>query len=153
MEDTFQNCLGLLEHVVIPEAHHPDSLCRKGCGAFFIMRPAIVGMMLTTIQLNRQLEIVAIKIEHVGGDGVLTTKLCPGHAAVAQHEPERLFGVGLVVAQLPREVEKIGREGRFKGRGAALTPALSRRERGKFTPTCLAGGGIVKHHPSVVMRS
>ncbi|MDQ3228791.1 MAG: hypothetical protein M3Q13_03525 [Pseudomonadota bacterium] len=50
--------------------------------------------MLPTINLHRQLQFRAVKVEYVRLDRKLATKLLIMHSAAAQHRPEQMFGIG-----------------------------------------------------------
>jgi hypothetical protein len=55
--------------------------------------------MAVPIDLNGELELEAVEVEHVGAYAVLPAKTIVQESAIAQHEPQALFGEGAVAAQ------------------------------------------------------
>ena len=100
----------------------PEIRCALRIPAFFI------GFaVLPLVHLDRQAGLVAVEIQHIRRNRVLTAEFQPTELSVSQHVPEQLLGVGLFFAQLAGESQEMRVEG---WRGLfSLTPALSQRER------------------------
>jgi hypothetical protein len=62
-------------------------------------------IVLSTIQLDAEAVLVAIKIEDIGSNRVLTSKLQAAKPAVPHTVPEEFFWISLVTPELAHECE------------------------------------------------
>ena len=105
--------------------------------------------MLAAIELDGQAQLMAVEVEDetavFGLDRMLAPELCAGEAPVAQQRPQKVFGVGLVLAQLASEGEEVGGQGEVGGVGwlgvVSLTLGPSPGRRGKTTALAPGPGG------------
>ncbi|SDT50179.1 hypothetical protein SAMN05216496_4954 [Pseudomonas sp. Z003-0.4C(8344-21)] len=61
-------------------------------------------MVLPTIQLDRQFQFNAVKVQNIGWAGILTAKFQIGDLSGAKLLPEQVFAVGLFGAELAGEL-------------------------------------------------
>jgi hypothetical protein len=96
LSDNFKNIFGLAQGVVIPEAKHMNTLCFEISGSPFVVETLVVLIMLTAINLDRQACLMAIEINDVCTNWVLTSELETTHPSVPQAGPKSLFSIGEV---------------------------------------------------------
>ena len=70
LNDGFKIC----EHFVIPESHQFHATICKITRSVEIVLPGFRGVVLTAIQFDSQFQRLAIKVENIRCEGVLTTK-------------------------------------------------------------------------------
>jgi hypothetical protein len=133
--DCFRNpqqyCFKAFQYIQIAEAERADTLSLYKSISSLIMLLTLICVMLATIELNTEFIVMAIEIEDIESNRLLTPELKAKQLAITQNPPEELFRVGLVLTQPSREIEKFRVQRGFHG---ALTLALSRRERGVASP-------------------
>lgn len=66
------------------------------------MCPAFVAIVLAAIQLNRQTQFRAVKIENIGFQGMLTAKL----PTISKTGPQQSLGIRGVTPQLAGELNE-----------------------------------------------
>src|SRR5690606_13488359 len=88
--DADKDAVGILQHIVVPEADHAIAMRLDLAGADIVGRT--VGM-LAAIDLDRQLQSAAGEVGDGVSDLVLTSELNT-HLACAQVRPKAPFGVG-----------------------------------------------------------
>lgn len=88
----FNNRLGLLQHLSIPESQHCPTLRVQVCCSCWIQ--LCVLRMLPAISFNYNLFLNAGKIGNIGADSVLSPEFEAVHTTVAQMPPEQLLGIG-----------------------------------------------------------
>jgi hypothetical protein len=89
---------------MIPEPSHPNTLPHQP-GITLSVTSRL--QMLSTIKLHRQLQLVAVEIQHVNTARHLTPKLQTEESAIPQMPPQPGLSVGLPSPQLPRELHLI----------------------------------------------
>lgn len=70
------------------------------------MRPTFVAIVLTAIQLNRQTQFRAVKIENIGFQGMLTAELPTIHPTISKTGPQQSLGIRGVTPQLAGELNE-----------------------------------------------
>jgi len=78
---------------VIPEAKHPKSLCFKISSSLFVVETLVVLPMLTTINFDHQLRLMAIEINDVWTNRVLASELEASHLSATQACPKSLLSI------------------------------------------------------------
>ncbi len=99
-------------------------------GTSFIFPLLFVFIVLPAIHFHRQFQLMAIEIQYIGLDWMLTAEFEPQEPSPAKQLPEQLFCVSLMLAQGAGKVEEFGRKFLFvvfphpnpspRGRGAIL---------------------------------
>ena len=84
LHDCFQHCLWLLQYIVVPEAHYPDSQFLQVPRSLGIVRRLLRLGMLPAIQLDTQLGFVAVEIQDVAPQWMLSAELEPQELAIPQ---------------------------------------------------------------------
>ncbi len=79
----FQHRFGLLEYLVVPETQNMNALVFEERASALVINLRGRCIMLTTVQLNRELFLVAVEIENVVAEGVLATELAVRQTPVA----------------------------------------------------------------------
>ena len=97
ISDLLQNCLGLAQYLVIPEAQNPIAHLGQIVSPMLI-RLYLVAVM-SAIKLNDQLHIRAKEVNDVTSDRLLATKLEAVYLSFTQPQPQFPFGVGLVATE------------------------------------------------------
>ena len=92
-----ENSLNIPEHVVVPEADYSVALSFEKCCPLCIL--SAFGV-LSAIQFNNQLPLVAHEVAYEWADGHLARKLEPTELASSQVHPKSALGVGRVVPQV-----------------------------------------------------
>jgi hypothetical protein len=130
--------IGFFEDLVIPEANDADALLgQKVCTARVVCNVGGIGV-LAAVGFDGEVLVVAKEINDVVPDRGLAAEFEAGQATVAKNAPEAFLGVGGEGAHGARELEEViggwrfvdGLFGHWSLLSFALTPTLSRRERG-----------------------
>jgi hypothetical protein len=103
LQDTFQ----ILKYLTIPKSDHLDAKIVQESRPPIVFFPSIRFIVLSAIQLNGKLCLMAKEIEDKLFEGMLAAKTKPPNLFAAQAMPQRLFRIGHVLQQ---------RAGRFKQR-------------------------------------
>jgi hypothetical protein len=94
LSNNFKNSFGLTQDIVIPKAKHLNTLLLDVSSSPFVIEKLSVLVVLTAINLDRQLCFVAIKINDIWTDWVLTPELEATHPSVPQAWPKSIFSIG-----------------------------------------------------------
>ena len=86
--DRFEHGFGFPEHVIVPEPQHPDSLfCQVFVTSGVSPAPGVL-VVLSPIQLHRQLQLMAVEVKDVGREGILPAELGIGELPASQQSPQ-----------------------------------------------------------------
>ena len=99
-EDRGEHAVGVLQHVVVPEA---DDAVAVG---FDDLRSSIIGRavsVLATIEFDGEARGAAGEVDHEGADRQLPRELDTAQLAGAQVRPKASFRVGHIVSQFARD--------------------------------------------------
>lgn len=72
LENVFQHCLALLQHFIVPVAHHPVALGFEVLGATLVV--VLLILMLGAVEFNDDFSIFAEKVDDVVADGDLAAE-------------------------------------------------------------------------------
>ena len=98
--------------------------------AFFIILNLFIFVMLTSIQFNTKFCFVTVEIKDKTCLGMLSAEFCIVESTVAENLPHELFGFSGVLAKFTDAFFEFFGEAWVVFDWLALTPALSRGERG-----------------------
>lgn len=101
--DYRQNAVEILENLVVPEADHAVAVGFDDAGA---VRVGGAFGMLPSVQFNREAQASAREVGDEVADWKLPGELRALEPARAQVQPQALFSVGRIVAQVSREARK-----------------------------------------------
>ena len=96
---------------MIPKPQYPDTACDEVTRALLIAGVPWRGVVLASVDLNRQFRCGAIEIQHEVCDGVLLAKAETVQLFATQAVPQALLRVGHVLAQVARGLQ----EGQWDG--------------------------------------
>src|SRR5262245_56711913 len=99
---------------MIPKPQHPYTARPEIARALLIASASWRGVVLASIDLNRQFHCGAIEIQHKVCDGVLLAKAETVELFATEAIPQALLGVGHVLAQVARGLQ----EGRWNWGGS-----------------------------------
>jgi hypothetical protein len=116
LTDCLQDTLGVLKHIVVPEADHAIAERFHGLGA----RGVRFRRVLASIQFDDQVLVSAGEVSDVRADRELADEFGTFETAAAQIVPKAILGVGRLVPQLARD----GRQPFFRqGRTPSSQPS------------------------------
>jgi hypothetical protein len=100
-QDVVQYILGPRQHIVVPIAKHTISMLLQDLRADFVC----IGLldMLSTIQLDHQLDLRANEIRDVASDRDLPSELEFRQLVQSQMPPKMPFGIGRLITQFTRQ--------------------------------------------------
>ena len=98
-DDRLNNAIDIAQHVIIPEPQNEITVGFKISRALRIFGTPLG--VLSTINLNYQTSGLTAEIHDVRFDWHLPPEFQPIEPAVAQLEPQRTLGVGLIAPQFP----------------------------------------------------
>nr|WP_264179747.1 hypothetical protein [Luteimonas panaciterrae] len=98
---------------MIPVAQRLDSLPQDIGIPLFIMLSILILIVLPAIQLNRQLQFVAIEIQDIGAQRFLPAEFLLVQAAIAQEGPDDPFRIRGFLPEPPHERESFLVEGQL----------------------------------------
>jgi len=98
LPDRFENAVGVLQDVVVPEPQHAiaegfDHFSARGIDDFIV---------LTTVEFDRQARLAACKVGNLGADRELADELGAFEPATAKVVQEVFFGISHIAAQFAR---------------------------------------------------
>jgi hypothetical protein len=99
-DEAHQNAIDVLEHLIVPETHHPIAARRKPGIAHTVSIDVVT--MLSTIDLNDELRVEAREVDDVMTNRYLSAKSKAFNLSLPNAMPERAFGIGHVTAQVSR---------------------------------------------------
>jgi hypothetical protein len=85
-----------------------NALARQIPSTLPIMLPTFIQIVLATIQLYAEAQLLTVEIHHIRRHRVLTTELATGQLPAAQVAPEQRLGIGGFAPELAREFELVG---------------------------------------------
>jgi hypothetical protein len=94
LSNNFKNSFGLAQDVVVPKAKYLNTLLFEVSRSPLVIGKLVVLVMLTAINLDRQLCFTTIKVNDVWTNWVLTSELEATHCSVAQAGPKSMFSIG-----------------------------------------------------------
>ena len=115
-KDSQQHAIGVLQHVVVPEADHAVAVGFDHAGSRFVDRTFIV---LPAIKLNCDPGRATGEIDHEIADRKLSCELHSTQLAGAQVRPQAPFRVGHIPPQFARDV---GQSFSYQGRTPIPNP-------------------------------
>ena len=104
MPDRFDDLVGALEHVVVPESQDLEALRPQPCIPRFIVAGALV---LAAVDLDDELSIQADEVDDVMTDRMLAAESGIADLLSSQTVPEPLLRVGHFVAKGPGALAEI----------------------------------------------
>ena len=114
LPNALQYAWEILQHFMIPKPQHPYTVRLEVARALRIAGALWRGVVLASIELNRQSHCGAIEIQHEACDGVLLAKAKTVELFATEALPQALLCVGQVLAQVSCGLQ----EGRWDGGGS-----------------------------------
>src|SRR5262245_23539406 len=105
---------------MVPKPHHPYTARNEVTRALLIAGASWRGVVLASVDLDRQFHCGAIEIQHKVCDGVLLAKAEAVELFATEAVPQALLGVGHVLAQVARGLQKVWWD--WGGRPGVLFP-------------------------------
>lgn len=115
-EDRCQDAVGVLQHVVVPEADHAVAVGFDHPGARFVSGAVAV---LPAVELDSDARQTTGEVDHIVTNRQLPSELESVQLAGAQVRPQVPFGVGHVIAQLASDA---GQSFLYQGRTPIPNP-------------------------------
>ena len=97
--DHLQNAFHILKNFMVPNPDHHDAMLLKKSRPLEVTANPPIFIMLPAIQLNGDLHLWAVKIQHVLLKRVLTSKTEAVNLPASQMKPEQLLRVGHALSQ------------------------------------------------------
>jgi len=94
LKGAFQHAFGVGQHLVVPEAEHPEALSLQPSGALDVVLPACGRVLLTAVDLDRKFVFEGDEIDDVGADGGFLSELGSAELTGAKLLPKALLGPG-----------------------------------------------------------
>ena len=111
-----EHAVGVLQHIVVPEADHPVAMRFDDCGARIT---SSVFNVLAAVEFHREPGGAAGEVDHEIADWQLARELCSVQLTGAQVRPQPPFRVGHVAAQFARDA---GQSLSYQGRTPIPNP-------------------------------
>jgi hypothetical protein len=106
--DAFHDPFGLAQHCIVPETQHPQAAPFQIPGPFCIVFAAFG--MLAAVELDDEARLVAVDIDDIGRDRMLSAEFPAAETAIAQQQPQPRFRIGLPAAQAARKMQQLLRQ-------------------------------------------
>jgi hypothetical protein len=103
--DLQQDGFEMLQHIFVTKPQCVDTARCQECLTLFVVLYSRARVMLPAVQLDAELILVAIKVEDVCSDRILTPKLQTAELTATQTVPQEFFCVSLLATQLAHECE------------------------------------------------
>jgi hypothetical protein len=84
---------------MVPEPQHRNAFGHQKLRPFLIVGTPRFCVVLSTVQLYRQLLFMTVEIEDIRPHRMLTAKFTTNHLPVTQQAPQQRFGNGLLRPQ------------------------------------------------------
>src|SRR4051812_22752188 len=95
--DGVENTVHVLDHLIVPEAHHPIAMCLQPQGSSLVF--GLTPIVLSAVDLDDQFLFEAGEVGDEVSDRHLPAKEVTADLSQADAEPEFLFGLGHLAAQ------------------------------------------------------
>ncbi len=104
--DLQQHTFDVLKYIEIAETYNANASCCQERSPIFILLLSLACVMLSTIEFNAKLAVMAVEIEDVGTYRLLTPEFQSKQLAIAPNLPQELFRIRLILAQPTCGIEK-----------------------------------------------
>jgi hypothetical protein len=121
----FQHVFQRVEHITVPKSDYTYTRGLKNFSAFFVIQTLIFVVMPSAIKLDSKASIVAVKVENISTNLILSTELEAAETTSSQDMPKQFFCVCLFLTKLSGKNEQF----RWYRQLCPLTLTLSLRER------------------------
>jgi hypothetical protein len=97
--------LRVVQDALIRESDYANSSRVQEFGSPLVVLAHFRCLVLNAVEFDGKSSLVAVEVNDIGIDGVLTPEFETAKSAIAQQRPEELFGIGMSFAEIAREVE------------------------------------------------
>ena len=104
----------ILQHLMVPKPQHAYAMCGETARALLVAGTPWRGIVLGSVNLDRQFHCGTIEIQHETCDGVLLAKAETVELFATEAVPQTLLRVGHMLAQVARDLQ----EGRWERSGS-----------------------------------
>lgn len=101
-----QHVFHTVEHIIVPESDYTYARGLKNFRAFFVIQTLLFVVMSSAIKLNSKTGIVAVEVEDISTNRILSTELEAAETTSSQNIPKQLFCVCLPLAKLSGKNEQ-----------------------------------------------
>jgi hypothetical protein len=101
--DLLKNAVDVAQDLIVPKSQNEITAVFQILGSARVL--LALFNMLTTVKLDDQFCVWTAEINDKAIEGHLPPEFQPAKPLVAQLEPQRSFGIGLLPAQLPRNFD------------------------------------------------
>jgi len=122
---SFQNIFKIIQNFMIPESQNLYASTFQSPASLVIICLLLLSVVATAVQLDRQLRIVAVKVQNKSVERMLATELHTAETSVAQQMPKNLLCIGEFCAQVSGIDKDVGWDCQVGSPSSAPTGAPS----------------------------